>query len=621
MKLYKFRWIIGLLSIVVATSLSSCEEDEKKGPWETTSLDVLITEAETLISTSKEGTEPGSYKPGSIAELQEVVTWARWRIDNSENQDDISDASVKLQRYIDKFKNNTIKLEISIPWVKQTPDTYIEISNDIKTVLEGAFTIEVKCYVIDLSQRGYSNNLFSCEQDGPDSGFGVRYFGDGRIQIVVGDGSWKDTGDQSGSGAMKAGEWMHVALTNTGNEQVLYINGKAVVSQEKKHVLATNFPLVFGNSPRWTHRTVNAMFRDVRVWEGVRTEQQIKDNIENTLTGEETNLKLFLPLQTNLGSEFSDVTGNYTAKFIGDIEWVVDGTPPEIKLIRTSLELAITDAENFKVSIKEGPNDGDFPIGTKAYLDEIIAHGNEVRTNATRQFELDDEAEAITAKIRTIQKMFVADSDGVLIDREIPEAVGLRITPNYTPQGDYTVEFDVNVKSLAGYKHADLFNNGEFGIRLFGYEEESDEKMWESGGLWNYTNAGNGWEGPKTEARIIPSGNWKHVAIIHDDAARTTKIYVDGVEMGVQEDIGAPKESGWGEIWLGNGWDKMNGSIRDFRLWDVVRSEADLDAAITGTENGLRIYFPLDKVSGVKFKDATGNFSGEMRGIKWNTVE
>ncbi|WP_439185699.1 hypothetical protein [Carboxylicivirga taeanensis] len=50
------------------------------------------------------------------------------------------------------------------------------------------------------------------------------------------------------------------------------------------------------------------------------------------------------------------------------------------------------------------------------------------------------------------------------------------------------------------------------------------------------------------------------------------------------------------------------------RMWDVARDAAELDAEITGSEDGLKIYFPLNKVAGVKFDDVTGNYKGEMRG-------
>ncbi|MCG8579685.1 MAG: hypothetical protein MI866_07205 [Bacteroidales bacterium] len=616
-KLYKYKiTLLSVLLTALAIGFVSCEDDETSGPWDTASLDALIVEAENLIATSEEGGNPGDYKPGAKQELQECVNWCKWKIDNSDSQDDIADAANKLQIYINKFKNNTVAL--AIPWIKQTPDTYIQISDNIKPVLDGAWTIEIECYIIDLNTRGYSNNLFSCEQSGPDSGFGVRYFSDGNIQTVVGNNNWVDTGNQAGAGTMKAGKWMHVALSNDGSNQVMYIDGVEVATNSNTHLLAADKPFVIGNSPMWTDRVCNTMVRDFRVWNGVRTAQQIADNKDAVINGDEEGLEAFFPLETDLGDSFTDVTGKYTAKMIGDIEWLLDGTPPEIVLDYTALNDAITELEAFKATITEGTTDGDYPIGTIAYIDELIEDGNATKENANRQDQVDEKASQLVSKIGVVKTMLVADAMGIFVDREDSDAIGLRITPNYTPQGDYTVEFDVKVRSLFGYGTGEFFNNGEYGVWVYGYEELTEENVLASGGLWNFTNAGNGWQGPKTDPLVMKTGEWQHVALVHDNTARTTKIFVDGEEKASFEDIGAPNVSGWGEMWLGNGWGKMDGYIKDFRLWDVARDASDLNAEITGTETGLNAYFPLDKVAGVKFNDVTGNYQGEMRGISWN---
>ncbi len=613
---YRSAFLSGILSLLLMFSVASCKDDDSSGPWDTQSIDVLLAEAENLIANSEEGINPGDYKPGSKAELQEVVTWVNWKLLNSDSQDEVADAANKLSIYIDKFKANTVAL--AIPWIKQTPDTYIQISDNIKPVLNDAWTIEIECYIVDLNQRGYSNNLFSCEQSGPDSGFGVRYFGDGKIQVVVGNNNWIDSGDQAGPGTMKAGEWMHVAMTNDGSGQVLYINGVEVATNSNTHLLAADKPFVIGNSPMWTDRVCNTLVRDLRLWNGVRTAQQISDNKDSAIKGDEEGLEMFFPLEADLGENFSDVTGKYTAKLNGDIEWRLDGTPPEIILDYAALNTAIASIEAFKGEVVEGINDGDYPVGTIVYLDELILDGKDVVANANRQDQVDEKAESLLAKVEAVKKMLVADATGVFIDREDPNAVGLRITPNYTPQGDYTVEFDVKVKSLFGYGTGEFFNNGEYGIWVYGYQELTEENVLGSGGLWNFTNAGNGWQGPKTDPLMMKTEEWQHVAIVHENTERTTTLYVDGIEKAVQTDIGAPNVSGWGEMWLGNGWGKMDGSIKDFRLWDLARAAADLNAEIDGTETGLHVYFPLDRVAGVKFNDVTGNYQGEMRGIVWN---
>jgi len=605
-----------IAALVMAFAFTSCDDDDKVGGFTSASLDTLIAEAENLIANSEEGINAGDYQPGSIEKLQSVVTWVEWKIENAKSQSDLDDATVKLQASINNFLASTVA--VAMPWIQQENDTWIQISDNIKPVFNESFTIETQIYVVDLTQKGYSNNIFATEQDGPDSGFVIRYFSDGVIHLNVGtaDG-WRDV--KTAAGVMKAGEWMHIAFVNEITSQKLYVNGTEVLSQTETYLPGADKSFVLGNGPTWTDRIVNALMKDVRVWKGARSASEIADNKTATLNGTEENLEMFLPLSADLGSEFKDVTGNYTAKFQGKIEWVAE--PPVIVLDKTGLETAIEEMEAFKAEIVEGDQDGDYPVGTIAYIEELIADANTVLSEATQQAKLDDMIETLSSKIKLINSMLVADTDGILIDRDNADAVGLRITPNYTPQGDYTVEFNVKVKSLFGYGTGEFFNNGNYGIWVYGYDELTEENVLNSGGLWNFTNAGNGWQGPKADPLSMKAGEWQHVAIVHNNTARTTTLFVDGEEKGVQTDIGAPEVSGWGEMWLGNGWGKMDGYMKDFRLWDVARDAEDLDADIDGTETGLNVYFPLDKVNGVKFSDKTGNYQGDMRGISWNTVE
>lgn len=612
---YKNIFLIGIFSIFMAVSFVACDDDDEVGGYTSAPLDQLITEAEGLINNSVEGINAGDYQPGSIEQLQGSVTWVYYTIDNATAQSDLEDAAVKLQAAIEKFKASTVA--VAMPWIQQENDTYIQISDNIKTVLNGAWTIEVKCYIVNLATKGYSNNLFAAEQMGPDSGFAVRYFGDGKIQVVTGNSNWVDTGDQAGPGTMRSGEWMDVTMTNDGEHQELYINGTLVAENDNTHLLAADMPFVIGNSPQWTDRVCNTLVKDLRVWTSVLDASTIEANRTATFNGTESGLACYFPFGSDLGNKFNDVTGNYTAEIKGKVNWVAE--PPVIVLDKTALTTAIQEITDFKANVVEGENNGDYPIGTLDYIDELIANANTTLNDAgASQSALDDAAASLTSSINMIDNMRVADTDGVAILRDNSSAVGLRITPNYTPQGDYTVEFNVKVKSLFGYGTGEFFNNGEYGIWVYGYEELSEENVLKSGGLWNFTNAGNGWEGPKTDPLVMKTSEWQHVAIVHDNTAKTTTIFVDGVAKAVQENIGAPKTSGWGEMWLGNGWGKMDGYIKDFRLWDVAREASELDAEIAGTEDGLHVYLPLDKVAGVKFKDVTGNYSAEMKGIEWN---
>jgi len=280
-------------AILMVFSFSACDDDDNLGTFDVLALDSLIEEAQSLIDNSTEGTTPGDYKPGSKKELQEVLTWVDWKIARAEGQEQVTDAAVKLQTYINIFKTNIVTL--AVPIIGQSNDTYIQISDNIKPIFNESFTIETKIYVVDLASKGYSNNIFATEQSGPDSGFVIRYFSDGKIHLNVGSGSGWNT-IESDPGVIKAGEWMHIAFVNEISSQKLYVNGVEVLSQEKDYMPAATASFVLGNGPTWTDRAINGMIKDVRVWSSAISAQQIIANKDAIFEGEESNLEMYLLL-------------------------------------------------------------------------------------------------------------------------------------------------------------------------------------------------------------------------------------------------------------------------------------------------------------------------------------
>jgi concanavalin A-like lectin/glucanase superfamily protein len=609
-----------LAAFLMVFTISACDDDDKIGSFETVSLEALITEAQGLIANGIEGTSPGDLIPGSKAELQEVLTWVDWQIANAESQDEISNAASRLQKYIDKFRTNTVSL--AIPIFNKTNGSYIQISDNIKPLLADNFTIEIESYSVGAA---WIETMFSAGEgdSGSAFGFNLRFFDD-RLDLVVGAGSWNESYVTGGQG-MKIGEWVHYAITKSGTEWKVYMDGVEIISEANfpaETTFNSEVPFCLGESYFWNGRAWNGMLRDFRVWSEVRTADQLIANKDEQLEGTEAGLEVYFPLDADLGTNFSDNTGNYTAKFVGSgVAWAPDGIPPVIELVFTSIDAAIADATALKGEVVEGTEDGDFPMGTIMYLQSLIDDATELKGEAEKQDEIDAAVESIKDNLKLVKKYLVADTEGVYVDRENPDAIGLQITPNYTPQGDYTVEFDLNMKTLfmESGDNGEIFGNGTFGLRVYGYNELTESAILNSGGLWNFTDAGAGWGGPRADALTIKSDTWQHVAIVHDQTALTTTIFVDGVEVGTVAETRYPNESGWGEIWLGNSWGgKMNGSIKDFRIWDVVRDTADLNADIDGSETGLHMYFPLDKVAGVKFPAKTGDYSAKMRGIEWN---
>lgn len=612
----------GFLTLFLFFSFTiSCDNDDDSGNggnFNVTELRAMIDQAQTLLGNTEEGTMAGDQQPGSKATLQSVIAAIEKLIIASESQADIDDAGLKMEAAIQTYIESVVAT--AIPWVKQGPNgTGIRLSDNIKPILFGASTIEVQVYIVDLNQSGFSNNLFSIENF-PARGFGVRYFANGLIEVVSGIGEAWPT-NSAPEGTMTAGEWIDVAYTNTGSAQKLYINGELVAALDGTTPVTTDVPFYLGNSPVFNDRIVNALYREFKVWNSALDQATIQNNIGSTVEGTEAGLEAYFPFSSDLGSSFEDVTGKYTATLEGDVTW--EEGPPVIILDYTNLDTAIQEITDFKATIVEGDQDGDFPIGTVAFIDTLIANANDVRANEGRQTALDDAASALTTSIALINSNLVGPSEGIYIDSEDPNAVGLRMTPNYTPTGDYTYELDLKLRTLLLPNGAfgDIFGNNTMGLRVNGYLELTEENLLNAGGGWNFTfleDIGN-YSGPMFPPLTIKSGIWQHVAIVHDNTALTTSIYVDGEMVAQQTDIGVPLQSAWAETWLGNAFGfKINGDIKDFRIWDEIRLPSQLNMEINGNEPNLRTYFPLDRVKGIFFKDETGNYNGEMRGVLWN---
>lgn len=616
--LNNFKKIAIVLPLVLVFFTISCDnDDDAMASFDIAQLEASIAEAEDLIANSIEGTNAGDFQPGAKQSLQDVLNWIFKRIESSKGQDDINDALVKLNAAIDKFKVSIV--EVALPWIRQEVGASISLSDNLNGLLgAGNFTLQGQFYIVNLNQAGFSNNVFAT-LDGPARGFSVRYFGDGSAQIVNGDGASFGV-SQMPAGTFKSGEWLDIALTSSGKSLLtLYINGE-VVSTLDKNFEQSSLPFWIGNTPAFPDRVANLLVRKFSIWDTALDQASIQANSDEDLDGTENNLEAYFPFGSDLGSSFVDTTGNYTATLNGNVTWESD--VPVIVINYDNINAAIQELTDFRATVTEGNMDGDYPLGTIDYIDSLLSGADDVIANETRQTAIDETADSLRNAINIINENLVAPADGVYIDSENPSAVGFRTTPNYTPTGDYTYELDLKMKTLllpSGF--GDIFGNNTLGLRVNGYTELTEENLLNAGGGWNFTfieEIGN-YSGPMFPPLSIKSGVWQHIAIVHDDTAKTTAIYVDGEMVAMQEDIGVPLESVWAETWLGNAFGvKINGYIKDFRRWDEVRSVSQLDVDIDGSEPNLRTYFPLDRVKGIQFSDETGNYTGEMRGIIWN---
>lgn len=113
--------------------------------------------------------------------------------------------------------------------------------------------------------------------------------------------------------AVPLGRWVHVAVTmdNSANSHTMYIDGVSVPFSTSTNGTITALvnpsqDLRVGALSSSSTEYFDGKIADVRVWSAVRTATQIRDNMWSTLTGSETNLVAYFPLN----GDFNDSTAN-----------------------------------------------------------------------------------------------------------------------------------------------------------------------------------------------------------------------------------------------------------------------------------------------------------------------
>lgn len=152
----------------------------------------------------------------------------------------------------------------------------------------------------------------------------------------------------------------HVAITLSNGSQKIYINGSEVASGSGSYTGSnTAFGIGYNNSDTPFKGTIG----EVRIWNDVRSSNEIAANFAADLNGNEANLRAFYDFSEGAGTTLNDGTANnYDATtFIGNPTWVpsMDAIPPVFAstIGYTVLENTTGVVADFNAAIDNGGND------------------------------------------------------------------------------------------------------------------------------------------------------------------------------------------------------------------------------------------------------------------------
>ncbi len=133
--------------------------------------------------------------------------------------------------------------------------------------------------------------------------------------------------------------------------------------------------------------------------------------------------------------------------------------------------------------------------------------------------------------------------------------------------------------------------------------------------------------GPNSTVGAVPIGQWTHIAVTVGNGQ--TKFYVNGVLNSVANE--AIINNNNGELYFGTQGEclcnNFDGKIDEIRIWNTVRTQAEIDAnktaCLSGNENGLVSLFKFNDGAGTSTIDAMGVSNGLLNNFdsetSWST--
>ena len=447
-------------------------------------------------------------------------------------------------------------------------DNYVEIPHSAALSLN-TFTLEA--WVNQTQIKGDWQPIITKQNNGGyERNYGLFIVPNGsRLHFAFQDsnGNWQYI--DASQASLTLNQLTHVAATYDGAKLSLYINGQLDTSVDWVGTpLQNNYPVKIG-------RELNAwnpfagQIDDVRIWNVARTQAQIQANYNQQLVGNETGLAGYWNFNEPSGSTALDKTINgNNGNIIGATHVNQTGTPTE--------QLA---AANIIYTVTDLPDKG--VLGLTSGSDKALS------------FNGVDNYVANNASFENIQDTFT-----------------MEFWVNPTATRASTLQTNSGIYGIGSQRYAIAPQHGSYSI---GDGHAGAGVSVGTNGISVFEHSGNYL--PSLLVYDTDLSNWNHIAIVYNN--KTPSLYINGqfVKTGLTSNATVHPSALLGDFSFsqgrGYGYGYFQGSLDDVRIWNVARTQAQIQAnynqQLVGNETGLAGYWNFNNITGNTATDLTTN--------------
>lgn len=172
---------------------------------------------------------------------------------------------------------------------------------------------------------------------------------------------------------LKVNTWYHLAGTyNSSNQEiVLYINGRRSNSATAGTANFNNSGYAIGRRTAGTVQPTDGYIAEARIWNVVRTQQEISENMSASLAGTESGLLAYYKLNSSSGTTATDTTGSFNGTLTNFTGAFWENVEPPVYVETYQGFHDNFDSSTFLTTLNSGYGDQSFTLPEK--FDNVIA--------------------------------------------------------------------------------------------------------------------------------------------------------------------------------------------------------------------------------------------------------